>query len=136
MKMMVYTIESAKRQMKDPITSITNIIDIKGIPASFDLAYRVKSMLDEISSNYIERNHKMIVINAGWTITWMWNGISLLVPKHVVEKYSFVGSTNEEIQSALLEMIDDDQLVIYNGKEHVYNEEYELKKEKDIFGDN
>jgi hypothetical protein len=133
--MMVYTAEAAIRQMKPPITSITNIIDIKGVSGSFDLAMRVKAMLDRVSDNYIERNHRMIVINAGWAITWMWAGISIFIPKHVVDKFTFIGYEEEEIKNTLLNIIDDEQLVIYNGKEYSYNQERELKKELEIYGE-
>jgi hypothetical protein len=77
----------------------------------------------------------MIVINAGWAITWMWAGISIFIPKHVVDKFTFIGYEEEEIKNTLLNIIDDDQLIIYNGKEYPYNQERELKKELEIFGE-
>lgn len=135
-KLLVYSFEMCVRQMQEPVINVVNVVELEGASLSISMARTLKGMFDELGVYYTERTAKIIVLNAGWTISIIWSFLKSFLPQHVIEKYIFIGGDREQIRKELLKYIDESQLALY-GKDGDLNVNLELmtKREKEVFGD-
>jgi hypothetical protein len=97
------------------------------------VAQTLKVMFDELGIYYTERSHRIIVLNAGWTLSFIWGVIKSFLPQHVIDKYVFVSGYKDDIKKQLDKYAAPDQLALYGEKDFKYDQDYLLAKELEVF---
>jgi hypothetical protein len=116
--------------MQAPVTGMTIIVELKGGNISINVAKTMKVVLDELGEYYPEMAARILVLNSGFFMQGIWTMLKGLLPKHVIDKYSFP----TDVQKELLKIVDDNQLAIYGTKGNLkLTSEYFINKEKKIF---
>jgi len=82
-KLLVYNFQMCIAQMKEPVISVVNVVELDGGSLSFGVVKTLKGMFDELGIYYTERSAKIIVLNAGWGLNALWYFVKSFLPQHV-----------------------------------------------------
>lgn len=113
-KYLVYVMEQLVPLMEENVFQITWLIDAKNANLSVKAIKATINQFVEVGNHYTERLAHALVVNAHWSLSWIWTAIKPFLEESTANKYKFIKNHSE-----LLEYIDEEQLLDeYGGKAH------------------
>eukprot|EP00761_Pharyngomonas_kirbyi_P012253 gb/GECH01012280.1/.p1 GENE.gb/GECH01012280.1/~~gb/GECH01012280.1/.p1 ORF type:complete len:269 (+),score=68.11 gb/GECH01012280.1/:1-807(+) len=125
-KYVIYVMEQLIPLMEENVYDITWIIDAKNASLSMKAIKATINQFVEVGNHYTERLAFALVVNAHWSLSWMWSAIKPFLEASTAKKYKFIKNQQE-----LLDYVDESQLLDDYGGQARYEFSYDAMLEQE-----